>query len=59
MKEIKTLNDLRKIANENDIRRILTEYIMERTAKVDRYEAAIKAIDDGESYKKVIEILTE
>lgn len=55
MKKIETLEDLRKICEEDTIKRILMEYIMEKTAEIEKYEMLRKMIDNGASIKEVRE----
>lgn len=55
MKKIETLEDLRKVCDEETVKRIMMEYIMEKTAEIEKYAMLKEMIDSGASIKVIRE----
>lgn len=55
MKRIETLGDLRKVCDEDTVKRIMMEYIMEKTAEIEKYEMLKEMINSGASIKMIKE----
>ena len=55
MKKIETLEDLRKVCDEDTVKRIMMEYIMEKTAEIEKYETLKEMINSGASIKMIKE----